>query len=916
MKRVLFIVILTFISVLGFTQNGENDSTFNPTDIGFGFGDGFDGVLYSIAQQSDGKIIVGGGFTSYNGTPINSIARLNTDGTLDTSFDIGTGLNDGVNSLVIQSDGKILVGGYFTSYNGNPCNNIVRLNLDGSFDSSFNIGTGFTTMISGMPTPMVINSLAIQADNKILASGDFDNYNGTTIHRIARLNPDGTLDNSFDPGPVTSGDFTTIGIQSTGKIVVAGSCSSCNGTTSNHILRLNTDGSTDISFDPGTGFNGSVFSFVIQSDDKIMVVGGFTAFDGMSRKYVARLNANGTLDNSFDPGSGFDLYLVYSVVVQSNQQIVIGGQFTSYNGINSNNIIRLNTDGTVDNSFDIGSGFDTRVYALSIQNDGKIICGGSFESYNGNTRKGIARLNSDGTLDLPFYPGTGFNDRVYSISLQNDGKIIVGGWFTSFNGTTQNRIVRLNQDGTRDNSFDVGLGFTGYNRKVYCVSIQGDGKILVGGDLLDTFNGTSINNLVRLNSDGTLDTSFDIGTGFTGPSSTIYSISIQGDGKIIVAGSFTQFNGISRNGITRLNQNGSIDNTFDPGTGFFNGSVRSIAIQNDGKILAGGFFSFFNGASRNMIVRLNSDGSIDNSFDPGAGFDQRVNVLTLQDDGKILAGGFFTTLDGTSQNRIVRLNVDGTHDSSFNTDIGFNNSVHSIVIQNDQKIVVGGRFSSYDGNLGMGIARLSTDGTLDNSFDINPAFDNAVFGLAIQSDNKIIAGGYFTSYNGIGRNRIARLLGGCVDVSLSTHWSTITANNTNATYQWIDCSNNTPISNQTSQSFTATQDGDYAVIETSTLNSCIDTSECINITSASLEESFIDNGLRLYPNPNNGSFTIETSDPIKVEVFNSVGRKIIIKHLKSGKNHFNLENTENGIYYIYATDDLGNRSSQRVIIVE
>lgn len=915
MKYILFLLALVSNSVVCLAQYGQNDPTFNPNDIGFGNGDGFNDDVDALAIQADDKVIVGGEFTKYNGAQRNKIARLKIDGTLDSTFQVGTGFDWSVTSVALQSDGKIVVGGYFSSYNGNPCNNIVRLNADGTFDHSFNLGSGFTADYNGTLEPMVVHDLVIQDDDKIIASGDFDNYNGNTIYRIARLNPDGTIDNSFDPGPNTFGEFNTMGLQSDGKIVVAGTCQSCNGTASNNILRLNTDGSTDTSFNPGTGFWGTPYTLSIQDNDKIVIGGAFGSFDGTQTEKIVRLNQDGTIDNTFNLGIGFD-FAPYSVVIQSNQQILVGGYFTSYNGTNSNGIIRLNTDGTVDNTFITGTGFQSRVYAMAIQSDGKIITGGDFFIYNGTPRENIARLNSDGSIDNSHNPGTGFNDRVYSIAIQDDGKIICGGAFTSFNGNTHNRIVRLNPDGSLDNSFDAGTGFEGYNRRVNSVVIQDDGKILIGGDFLDSYNGTTINPLVRLNSDGTLDNSFDTGTGFTGVNLSINSIKIQNDGKILVAGYFSEFDGIPRNGIARIHPNGSLDLSFDPGSGPFSGYVQAIGLQNDGKIILTGGFDSFNGANREKIVRLNSDGSVDNYFYSGDGFDERVVSVAVQEDGKILAGGFFTTYAGTPQNRIIRLNSDGTIDNSFDTGMGLTGTVHSMLIQNNHKIILGGGINSYDGNPGIGIVRLNIDGTLDNSFDVDPAFDMGVSALAIQDDNKIIAGGAFTSYNNIGRNRIARLTNGCVDISLSNQWSSITANNDDATYQWIDCSDNLVIPGQTNQSFTATQDGEYAVIVSSTLNSCVDTSACINIVDASIEGSNLENELKLFPNPNNGSFSIESNKPLTVEIYNSLGRKIFSKRIMSGSNQLSVDNIESGIYTLHAIDQDGLRATRKILIVD
>ncbi|PWH86060.1 T9SS type A sorting domain-containing protein [Brumimicrobium oceani] len=915
MKKTLLFILILILSPFIFSQNGENDPTFNPFDLGFGIGDGFSGEIHASAIQSDNKLIAGGGFSMYNGIERYTLARLNPDGSIDSSFVVGTGFNDVVNSIALQSNGKIIAGGGFTSYNGNACNNIARLNADGTFDTSFNLGSGFNSSMTGVPVPLWIEAIAIQNDDKIIASGRFDEYNGIPVTVIVRLNPDGTLDNSFDPGPQINGEFSSIVIQNNGKIAVGGNCWSCNGTSINHILRLNSDGSMDSSFNPGIGFNSSINTLKLQNDGKIVAGGIFLAFNGNSAKYVARLNTNGSLDTSFDSGSLINNF-VYSLAIQSDQKIVIGGKFTFQNGNGTNRVVRLNSDGSKDNSFDVGSGFDNRVYTVSIQNDGKVIAGGNFISYNGTTQNRIARLNTDGSLDNNYNLGTGFNNRVNSIAIQNDGKIIGGGLFTSFNGSVLKRVVRLNTDGLKDSSFDTGSGFSGYARRVNSVAMQNDGKVLVGGGLLDIYNGSSINCLVRLKTDGALDTSFDMGVGISGPSEEIHSIKVQNDDKIIVGGSFDSFNGTPRNSIVRINADGSIDNSFDPGSGFGYGRVFDIVIQTDGKMLIGGYFNSFNGEPSSNVVRLNADGSFDYTFDIGSGFNERVNTIKVQNDGKILVGGSFTTFNDNAVKGIIRLNSDGTQDQSFDSGSGLNGA-RSIVIQNNGKIIVGGVFNSYNGVARSNIVRLHNNGSIDESFEIGTGFDKPVFSLAFQDNDKLIVGGDFLSYNGIGRNRIARLITGCVDASVNVNWSVLTANNSDATYQWVDCNNNyAPIVNETSQVFNVTQDGDYAVIVSSNTTNCVDTSTCINIANASVNNNFNESSLKLYPNPNNGSFTIDIDREAEVAVYNSVGRKILTKQLKIGQNSINFENIANGIYYLNIADKLGGRNSHRISVMQ
>src|SRR5690554_5875872 len=324
-------------------------------------------------------------------------------------------------------------------------------------------------------------------------------------------------------------------------------------------LYAQTPGSLDTSFDIGTGFNNNPETIILQPDGKILVGGSFTSYNGTNQNYIARLNTNGALDTSFNIGNGFSQGVV-STSLQPDGKILVGGVFTSYNWESQNRITRLNTDGSLDSSFNIGTGFNQFVQSIAIQPDGKIIIGGGFTDYNGTTQNYITRLNTNGSLDTSFNIGAGFNNAVHQIVLQDDGKILVGGRFTSYNGTTQNRITRLNADGSLDTSFAMGTIGMGFNNFVFSIALQPDGKILVGG-LFSNYNGTSRSRIARLNADGTLDTSFDIGTGFNSGAGEAFII--QPDGKIIIGGGFTSYNGTSQNRIVRLNTDGSLDTSFN-----------------------------------------------------------------------------------------------------------------------------------------------------------------------------------------------------------------------------------------------------------------------------------------------------------------------------------------------------------------
>ena len=402
-------------------------------------------------------------------------------------------------------------------------------------------------------------------------------YNGSALEEIANLS-----------------DIEAI----TGGLIFQGGY---DPTTNTPNLFSSVAGGIDPSFAYGSGFDGIILSTAIQSDGKILVVGGFSSYNGTSANKIIRLNSDGSVDTSFVYNTGFiSGYDVYSIGIQSNGKIVVGGNFTNYNGTSANGIITLNSDGSIDTSFVYGTGFNGQVRSIAIQSDGKILVGGNFSAYNGTSASSIIRLNSDGSVDTSFIYGTGFDGLIKLIAIQSDGKILVGGNFSSYNGTSANKIIRLNTDGSVDTSFVYG---TGFNSDVNSIAIQSDGAILVGGEFTN-YNGTFAKYIIRLNSNGSIDTSFSTGSGFGG--GYVLSIAIQSDGKILVGGEFTNYNGTSANGIIRLNTDGSIDTSFVYGTGFSGGYVLSIAIQPDDKILLGGGFTSYNGTSANLIVSLNS----------------------------------------------------------------------------------------------------------------------------------------------------------------------------------------------------------------------------------------------------------------------------------------------------------------------
>jgi uncharacterized delta-60 repeat protein len=299
------------------------------------------------------------------------------------------------------------------------------------------------------------------------------------------------------------------------------------------------------------------------------------------------------------------------------------------------------------------------MYCLALQDDGKVLIGGNFTNYNGYIRNKIARINQDGTIDLSFDPGSGFSNTLSSIKdikIQQDGKILVAGDFTSYNGTNYSGIIRLNQDGSLDTSFIPQTGI--YQFQINSVDIQADGKIIAGGPF--AYIGTTNVRIVRFNIDGTIDPTFNPNA--NGSATNINKILIQPDGKVIIAGMFSSMNGNqSIKNITRVDTNGNIDAGFLVGSDP-QGMIYDLHLDPNGKIVVVGSFTIWNSITAHRILRLNSNGTFDSSFNSGDGANNAINCVTNQADGKYLIGGTYSQYNSISRKGYARLNGNGTND--------------------------------------------------------------------------------------------------------------------------------------------------------------------------------------------------------------------------------------------------------------
>lgn len=361
----------------------------------------------------------------------------------------------------------------------------------------------------------------------------------------------------------------------------------------------------------------------------------------------------GSIDNTFNT-NGNPSTLINAVHILPDGKLLIGAS----NDLNTNaKISRHNIDGSIDNTFQNNyTSWNGTVESIGIASDGKIIIAGTLTVQSlGVMRSSLIRLFPDGSLDTSF-TSISANGGIYDIFVQPDDKIIVIGGFSTFNGLPYNKILRLNANGTPDIAYNqnLGSGLTIIPNKAY---LDAFGKLTLLGAY--NFNGTNYpNGLVRINSNGTVDNTFSIGTGtasFEGFSDFDYTP----DNKLLVSGAFSSINGFPSNDIARLNYDGSPDASFSSGAGPTCCGILNVRseIGSDKIIICNGFYDY-EGVLRSNLARLNNDGTLDLSYDPGAGFadNSTINALEFDNTGKLVIGGQFNNYNNVNRLNIVRIN--------------------------------------------------------------------------------------------------------------------------------------------------------------------------------------------------------------------------------------------------------------------
>jgi uncharacterized delta-60 repeat protein len=741
-------------------------------DRGFAPGSGVDGIVMAVAAQRNGRIVIGGTIRSVRGAACQGLARLLPNGQADPSFLTGYGFSRfgggsaEVRAIVVQRDGKIVVGGDFDAYGGVLVNNLCRLNPDGSLDDGFGPnGDGTNGPVNAL--------LLLGGDFKLVIGGDFTECFGQPRARIAALATDGTLEEGlgvgtgFD-GPVHALAEETLAVSGLSTAIWAGGdFSDYRGTARARVARLSLLGAVSGDFNPGVGPNGAVRALVTEADGSVIIGGEFTAYKAVNRSRVARLLPNGDLDPAFDPPADTDARV--RALLREQQTLLVAGDFDDMGGFAGLARLRLDS-GVVDADFAVGAGTGGLgdVRALARQRNGRTLVGGVFSMWDGATSPNLVRLLPSGLRDASLRVFDSTDGAVNAVARQTDGKVLVGGAFTTVGGQARSGLARLLGNGKVDSRFRVGTGFDGGT--VNALALLVDGKILVAGSFT-SYDGSPAGGLVRLLPDGRRDTDFNPGgAGVSGGSASIFSLKTLLNGDILIAGNFSNYNGTPRGNIARLSSTGGLDATFTTPAGGAAGTIFALAPLLDGSVIIGGDFGEYEGVARARLAKVESNGTLDPNFLPvpgNAGPNNQVRAIQPLLGGDLLVGGFFTTYNGVAVRKLIRISANGSHPAitPFQAPnllyLGTNivSSVLDVAVQPDGKILIGGLFDEADRQQVSNIMRLNAVGAADGEFYTRVQTTGLVLDLALEPDGKVLAAGNFTSIDRQARPGVARLAG-------------------------------------------------------------------------------------------------------------------------------------------------------------
>lgn len=685
----------------------------------------------AVVELSDGSLLVGGEFEYFDSTfhePY--LARVRTDGTIDGVS--SAALNRPVRDIQTDGSGRIVILGEFFSVNGVAHDYLIRLNSDLSLDVTFMSNVGTATY----ETPGVMK---VDSSGSVFVGGRFNDFNGTSADGLVKLDSTGQLDSGFTIPVIENSHYTNtyyrvvtaIDIDATGKVLIGGNFTDVNGVTRNGLARLNTDGSLDTTFDPGGGLGkfDMVYGLKALASGKVLVAGSFTSFDSTAVNGFIRLEADGSLDAAFTEypvsGGGTNLKEL------ADGTLVTHGRFTEYfDGTSAQNLTGLaflNADGTLSSSqhtfaweeWDALNAPSREVHDVISKSGGGYVLAGAFLTGPAVESRGLVELDSAGDLSQGWTVWKQAN-YVEAIARAGDGSLFIGGRFSYADGVLCQGLIKLKPDGSIDTNFIFDLQnefFFAPPSEVRTI-VNAGSHIYVGGFLEyvvtqneDPTPIAELKGVLRLDAEtGEVDTTFQ----FSAQSSVSY-LFLLSDGTVLVSGYDVDSEQSGQQKLAHVDSTGTILRAWDVSDGP-RSSTNMIAELPSGKLLIGGFSNVQAGDSAwGHVVRLDSNLDVDSSFDPGDGPSWPVrSILATPDGGAYLAGGF-TSYDNEPVWKVVKIDATGALDSSFTPPADMLGNTEWAVVDPAGRLLLAGSIYTAGGYSLPGVVRLHPDGSLDET---------------------------------------------------------------------------------------------------------------------------------------------------------------------------------------------------------
>ncbi len=831
-------------------QHGDLDPTFQT-------GAGANGTVTTILPLNSGKILIAGSFSSYDGIGRKGVAILNEDGSLDTSFHPGTGVIGTVLHAAEDFYGRILLVGNFSSYNGTTVGKIAMVKPDGSLDTTFRVGTGSNgpiqavarsgdswaiggsfssfngelrqnfALLSDNGEPSYFRSPAVNGvveaingtyggfGSRFMVTGRFDTVDSQDdLDGVAIIDEYGQLERFFRPR-LFEGGVRKVGLAKAGAVIpasfggeqyafIAGEFTRIGDEPHAYLSIVGIDGEPDPFFSIYP--NGAVLSIAVgENGDDALIAGRFTEVNGIPMRGVARLvkksiyrSFSGYSDKwEIDPGfggaDGPDI-AVRSVSEDAAGRCLISGDFTQVSGTPVSRFTRLLSEVGLSlpgvppdlaaealsgNAIRLtwGDSSNVKNYRLERSPDGAsgweqvssfstshIVTGllpeteyhfrvragnaNGFSEFSDITAATTTAIWTGAGSPVPGTAGVSFTGgSLESMAVQPDGKILISGYYTTVLGAQRKYMARLNADRTLDASFDTGNLLTSSAKEI---ALAPDGRIYVVSNSFSSVLGWSEYGILRLNPDGTHDATF------TPPKSRyqINCVEIDALGRVLLGLNTENFGGRPTGALVRLEQDGSID----PNLALYvDSSVNAVGFHPDQRIVAGGSFYEINDIVRRGIMRCDPLGVVDPALGNST-YVGSINALEALPDGSIVIAGSFTSVFGEPRSRLAKLNPDGSLDGSF-IPPEISSTVSELERLPDGKFLIAGGFTTVAGKYMRGVARLEADGAIDRDFRIGVGASGTVRSISLTSDGSIIVAGSFNTFGSEKTSYLAFLQG-------------------------------------------------------------------------------------------------------------------------------------------------------------